>query len=235
MWLSSWRIVILPAVRDESGKPLLDGVVEAELSFTDQLENDRRGVGLRQARDLEVVARPHRRLARDVAESGGEPTVRFPSRTSRIAPGAPAATSASTSFCSPAAWCSWQSSAWPSPMRRSPRPPSAREHCSADRKPPAATSDARSLVFRSGHPASVRLAVEQSRARRCADRETPRSRAGTSRRSPSCRATWAPGHPRGEVVPSPRWPVGGPLVHDWLVRLVLHHARLHRWSSGRRA
>ena len=44
------------AVRDESGQPLLDSVVEAELALADQLEHDRRGVGLGQARDLEVVA-----------------------------------------------------------------------------------------------------------------------------------------------------------------------------------
>ena len=62
---------LLP-VRNEAGQSLLDAVVQAEFAFGDQLEHDHCGVALRQACDLEVVARPHRRLAGDVAQSRGE-------------------------------------------------------------------------------------------------------------------------------------------------------------------
>ena len=61
------------AVRDETGQPLLDAVGEVELAFCDELEHNGRDVALGQARDLEVVARVHRRLVADVAQSARQP------------------------------------------------------------------------------------------------------------------------------------------------------------------
>jgi hypothetical protein len=57
------------SVRDDSGQPLLDGVFQTELALTDQLQDDRRRVGLGHARDLEVVVRSHRCLSSDVSQS----------------------------------------------------------------------------------------------------------------------------------------------------------------------
>ena len=66
------------AVRDEAGEPALDAVGEMERAFGDQLEHDRRGVGLGEARELEVVARApsascvrRRRDRRSAAACGG--------------------------------------------------------------------------------------------------------------------------------------------------------------------
>jgi hypothetical protein len=158
--------------------------------------------------------------------------VRFPSRTSRSAPGAPAATSPSTSFCSPAASvfvavlgvaiadaaiaaaAIKQESIAPQTASFLPRPTFGLWCCELVIRPPFVWARAVpcSMLCRSG---------------------TRRSRTRTSRRSPSCRATRPAAHLRGEVVPPRRWPVGGALVQDWLVRLVLHHTRLHRRSSWR--
>ena len=97
--------------------------------------------------------------------------MRFPSRTSRIAPGAPAATSASTSFCSPAAlvFVAVLGVAIADAAIAA-ADDQAREHCSPDRKLPAS---ARRSVFGVVSWSSCLRSVgpEQCRARRCADRE----------------------------------------------------------------
>jgi hypothetical protein len=68
----------LVAVRDESRKPALDAVSEAELAFADELENDGCGVGLGEARDPEAIVRSSPAPAAfvsgiDLADSGTWP------------------------------------------------------------------------------------------------------------------------------------------------------------------
>ena len=58
------------AVRDEAGEPLLDRVVDVELSFRFELEHDDRDERLRHARDPVVVGCAHRHVRADVGEAG---------------------------------------------------------------------------------------------------------------------------------------------------------------------
>ena len=63
----------LAAVRDETGKPALDGVAQAKLALCHELQHDCRDVRLRQARDAVPVGRLHRRARRDLGHAGGQP------------------------------------------------------------------------------------------------------------------------------------------------------------------
>ncbi len=60
------------AGRDESGKPALDGVAEAELALADELEDNGCGVCLGQARNPEAIRRPHRCLRADLSEAAAD-------------------------------------------------------------------------------------------------------------------------------------------------------------------
>ena len=158
VWLSSWRIVIVVSVRDDAGQPLLDRVVEAELALGDELEDDRRGVGLGQARDLEAVAGADRRLPATSPRPAVSRIVVRPSRTNRIAPGAPAATSASRS--SAARWHA--SPSWRSPLRR------GGGGCSGDQATGATAASVKrwrrsdAVVARDHGGSSVSVGVERS-------------------------------------------------------------------------
>ena len=141
------------------------------MPFADQLEHDRCGVGLGQAGDLEVVVRPHRRLPRDVAESGGEANGAVSVANEQDArPGRPRRRARRRPSAARLPRCSWPSSAWPSPMRRSQRPPSSKR---ALLPRPQASCHVRRSVFGvvSWSSCLRSVGLEQSRARRCADRE----------------------------------------------------------------
>ena len=60
-------------VRDEPGQQALDGVVERELSLSDELEDDRRHEHLRLAADPEAVGWPHSRSRARGFRSRGVP------------------------------------------------------------------------------------------------------------------------------------------------------------------
>ena len=62
----------MPSVRDETGQPVLQGVIERQCPFIDELEHDSGNEGLRDARDPKAHIRSDRTMRRDVGDTSGE-------------------------------------------------------------------------------------------------------------------------------------------------------------------
>jgi hypothetical protein len=62
----------LVALGNETGQPALDAIAQTQLALSDELQDDGRDVGLRQAGDAVVVGRLHRCLRGDLGKASGQ-------------------------------------------------------------------------------------------------------------------------------------------------------------------